>query len=408
MDLFSVGVLAILTGMALLGIGQAEKTRRRLHVLPAAEGAPGTLEQAATVIRWEEGLTPPPVRVSVHPDRRRAFTLTELLVVLCILAVLIGLLLSGVQKVRGAAARSQCGNNLRQLGIAAHNYDSTFGRLPAGADRQMVGCLVYLLPYLEQDALWRNFSFSPAYSQYFRNPYDRPPSTGTDTIPRPPARYGCEGTVKTLLCPSAPDPAGTVTALMSVDYGFPGQDYSAGPPAAPYGFVWSAAPGRLVMGRSNYLGMAGFYSVGDDSGYCGPLTRTVNQNCLQLIGLLYYNSRTSLARVPDGTSNTLLFGEYAGGTIKWNGSGGIPTGVSTASWSTGLLYSGFDVPTTKDYADDDPVHTPTVWRYNSRHAGVVNFCFADGSVHALSTTIDFTTWVLLSAYADGCVIALDP
>jgi prepilin-type processing-associated H-X9-DG protein len=328
-------------------------------------------------------------------------------VVLCILAVLVGLLLPAVQKARGAAARVQCGNNLKQLGLAAHHYDCTFGRLPAGADRQMVGCLVYLLPYIEQGDLRGNFSFDPGYSQYFRNPYNRPASTGTDTIPRPPLRYGCEGTVKTLLCPSAPDPADTVTALLSVDYGFPGQDYSAGPPPAPYGFVWSSAPGRLVVGRSNYLGVAGYYSVGDDSGYCAPPTNTVNQNCRWLIGLLHYKSRTSVARVPDGAGNTLLFGEYAGGTIKWNGSGGIPTGVSTASWSTGFLYSGFDVPTTNDYADDDPAHTPTEWRFNSRHSGVVNFCFADGSVRALGTSIDFTTWVLLSAYADGCVIALD-
>src|SRR5690242_4475435 len=124
-----------------------------------------------------------------RPVRRRGFTLVELLVVLAIIGVLVGLLLPAVQKVREAAARSSCMNNLKQLALAAHNYDCACNRLPAGADRQNVGCLVYLLPYLEQDGHFKNFSFDPRYALYYQNPYNKPPTTATDVIPRPPALY---------------------------------------------------------------------------------------------------------------------------------------------------------------------------------------------------------------------------
>src|SRR5262249_14821039 len=90
---------------------------------------------------------------------RSAFRLVELLVVIAIIGILVGLLLPAVQKVREAANRIKCANNLKQIALAAHNYEAMEGALPAGMDKQHVGPLVYMLPYLEQDSYFRNFSF---------------------------------------------------------------------------------------------------------------------------------------------------------------------------------------------------------------------------------------------------------
>jgi prepilin-type N-terminal cleavage/methylation domain-containing protein/prepilin-type processing-associated H-X9-DG protein len=332
---------------------------------------------------------------------RLGFTLIELLVVIAIIAILIGLLVPAVQKVREAAARIQCENNLKQLGLAAHSYQSTFNRLPPGMDSQHIGCLVYLLPYIEQNnvyKLWNsgNAPLGGAFTLFYQNPTIRPPTTGTDNIPRPPALYASEPTIPVFLCPSAPDPSSYITVLMSVNYtNGPqhnnGADYNN---ASGYGHLFSSAPGRLVLGRNNYLGSGGY------------IGNTVNS---QFNGLFTYKSKNSIAKVPDGTSNTLLFLEYVGGTINWGGSGGIPDGLSGASWVCGFNYTAFS-PDNGVSGNISPTGSLGGYYYTfgSDHAtNIINVCYADGSVRQITPHIDWFTFVCLSAFRDGYVVPTD-
>src|SRR5713101_5089664 len=97
----------------------------------------------------------------MRPTHRHGFTLIELLVVIAIIGILIALLLPAVQKIREAAARMQCTNNLKQIALAAHNYQDANQSLP-GYDTQFVSPLVRLLPYLEQDNQYKLFAFRPS------------------------------------------------------------------------------------------------------------------------------------------------------------------------------------------------------------------------------------------------------
>jgi prepilin-type N-terminal cleavage/methylation domain-containing protein/prepilin-type processing-associated H-X9-DG protein len=347
----------------------------------------------------------------LHSTRRQGFTLIELLVVIAIIAILIGLLVPAVQKVREAAARIQCENNLKQIGLAAHNYQSTYNRLPPGMDSQHIGSLVYLLPYIEQKAvyqLWNNGTAplggvqanGQPYTLWYQNPLARPASTGSSTIPRPPALYWSEPTIPVYLCPSAPTPSSYMTVLMMADYGNAGKDYNSGAPGGAH--VFSSYPGGLVLGRSNYLGSGGYLGTSNP----------------QYAGLLTYNSRNSVGRVPDGTSNTLLYIEYVGGTVLWGGSGGIPDGVDGAAWTCGFNYTGFAV--NGSGANISPIGSVGIcpgretqkdgcwFAFGSDHTGnIINVCYADGSVRQVTPQIPWFTFVCLSAYADGNVIS-DP
>jgi len=291
---------------------------------------------------------------------RRAFTLIELLVVIAIIAVLIGLLVPAVQKVREAAARIKCGNNLHQLGIAAHNYQATNSTLPPGmlespapyntqgqwgADQE-VGVLAFLLPYIEQDNVYQQMMSGVPVD------YLSPIKSGSNNG----GAYGpwwnigstwaaAQNTIKTFLCPA--DDAFNRPYPMLILY-----------PANTGLFqgVYLSGP-TYSCGRTNYLGCAGYFGEGFSTSYPGVFVNRVQTSMSQLTAA-------------DGSSNTLFFGETVGDQVPPSPGG---SALFSNSWmGTGALVTAWGLP--------DP---PAWYTFGSRHTAVVQFCYGDGSVHGL-------------------------
>ena len=337
--------------------------------------------------------------------RSRGFTLVELLVVIAIIAILIGLLLPAVQKIRDAAARMSCGNNLHQISLAAHNYASTNGLLPPGTlvspnavnvnpgavqpppyAGPYTSVLAFLLPYMEQDNIAAQipsvyFQFGTTQGAWA---YNTPPfsSDGNMTGLLPVTNFA----IKSYVCPA--DSAQTTAVTTGVIDGYWVEQQ----------YIWIDyvldTPGfGHELGASNYIGSAGFFG---NSNYWNATTGNpvivVNGlpiYSLQLIGPYYMNSKTSFGDIADGTSNTIAFGESLGGNtpgmgardlrMSWMGSGSMPT-----AW--GLQ------------------HNTGWYSFSSKHTAVVNFGFCDGSVHSLRKDCDLTIFYLASGMQDGQVV----
>ena len=357
-----------------------------------------------------------------HPRARAAFTLIELLVVIAIIAVLIGLLLPAVQKVREAAAVSQCRNNLKQIALAAHNYESANGTLP-GYDTQFVSPLVFLLPYLEQDNQYRLFSFQPApegstqsgpnvYFIWFRDPLNRPSTSPTNStvIPRPPAVYGGEGNLKVFLCPSAmpPDFSATVIQAILPPPGDPATgtpdpvafvDYNPGQ-GPPGNFWYSTLPGNQILGRTNYLPSAGDARPRIDRN--NPTGPRVNAR-----GLFYYKSNERVAVIPDGSSNTLMFVESAGGFLTGLAAPADTPKWTNQSWGGAIWWSSAGICPNSRFSNctwnqTPPPYASPVFAAGSQHSGgICNVAMADGSVRGINApNIDSLSLAYLAGTRD--------
>jgi len=267
--------------------------------------------------------------------------LIELLVVIAIIAILIGLLLPAVQKIREAANRMKCSNNLKQIALAAHNYDSTNGVLPPGLNRNAptpndagsyIGCLAYLLPYVEQDNVYRLI-----------NQTNWDPRTTTVWWAYGVGPYSAK--INTFICPSDNLYGSAGSAVGSWAY-FYSSDSTL------HGGSFAGNPG---FGLTNYVANSGALGNTDDS-FWG-----------QFKGPYYSGSMQSVASISDGSSNTAMFGEYLGAPE-------IPASTPRylATWAgAGAMATAWYLPTKAPEAG--------WWNFASRHA-LVQFAFGDGSV----------------------------
>jgi prepilin-type N-terminal cleavage/methylation domain-containing protein/prepilin-type processing-associated H-X9-DG protein len=311
---------------------------------------------------------------TVRQSGRSAFTLIELLVVIAIIAVLIGLLLPAVQKVREAAARMSCTNNLKQLALALLNYEGAFRRFPPGGITRGVCCgtksetnwAIEILPYLEQEAL---------YKRYDQSKLNEDPAN----------EFVRTHFVKTYVCPSDLD-----TDQLDLPASGPGS-----------GLMYARGSYRAVSGRGGKNGEA-FWDTCEPE--YGPLLRS-DRGLLHSIGCTQcpQGSPERMADVLDGTSNTLMVGEYT--TIN--------TIRRRTFWAyTYTSYNQSEVtPQSRilgnDYAkcaslpgpgnDDNPCKRG----FGSMHLNGLNFALCDGSVRFVSYHVDINLLAAMATIAGG-------
>jgi prepilin-type N-terminal cleavage/methylation domain-containing protein/prepilin-type processing-associated H-X9-DG protein len=304
-----------------------------------------------------------------HPRQgRRAFTLIELLVVIAIIAILIGLLLPAVQKVREAAARTQCQNNLKQMGLAIHNYHDVYKALPPSrVGPQHATWFVVILPFMEQDNLYKQWDLAKNY-------YEQSPAVQN-------------AFVKGYLCPTRRGSPMPSTQL---------EVSSTGTPDA------QLHPGT----QGDYACNGGqFYNAIVDHPLCQGAICYANSQVNASGDVTSSQSQTGLKDITDGTSQTFLVGEKHSVRSMW--------GQSGPSWGEGAIWNG-DFPRnfsriagqTKWNLGQGPDDLTGPWhcKFGSWHPGVCQFLFADGHVVALSNGLDMDTLQKLACRNDGKVI----
>lgn len=332
----------------------------------------------------------------------RGFTLIELLVVIAIIAVLIALLLPAVQQAREAARRTQCRNNLKQIGVALHNYHDVALVLPPGAvialdispvnasDKTLNNAstggydmlwratngdrvqswMVQILPSIDQAILFNRWNFNADVKS---NQFD--PSG----VPLATAR------IAAFRCPSRPE--GKHQNVMFLGWSTTGGN--------DYGGCFGA--GNLAI---NSTGSGSFPNLGDRTTYYGTNPTSARGDLANNGGIFHVNSSTRLGDILDGTSNTIMIGEVQ----RLYNVGSAPTQVSVSAWALGglpTLFSTYDL-TVQSRAGINALQREAA---GSDHSGGSHFGMADGSSRFISENIDLKLYKSLGTIAMGEVVS---
>lgn len=313
--------------------------------------------------------------------KKRGFTLVELLVVIAIIGILVSLLLPAVQSAREAARRMQCSNNLKQMGLATHNYMDTYKAFPAGEYSCCWGTwLVGLMPYIEQQNLYQQYKFFGSVQNQANNNYAQGAGNGLTRYGSAMNLFVTRKQIAAYTCPSDGVRAnpGTYNNITFHNY------------VANHGNTSefkAATMGTTSLGTPNIFGGAPFVFIG-----------AWNTN----------PQKITLQEIMDGTSNTLAFSETvqgAGGDLRgfawWNGGAHFETFLTPNTSNPDILESiGYckGIPGVAGYNPLNPPCTgptgalPTSIAARSRHPGGVQAALCDGSVRFVSNSVALDPW----------------
>jgi prepilin-type N-terminal cleavage/methylation domain-containing protein/prepilin-type processing-associated H-X9-DG protein len=339
-----------------------------------------------------------------RPDRRGGFTLIELLVVIAIIAILIGLLLPAIQKVREAASRAQCQNNLKQIGLACHNYHDSTGFLPPSTIRDdWATWAVLILPFIEQDNIYRAWDLQLRYVEQRGTPDPRLNNVKTFFCPSRRSPSGVGFSVNDM--PGTADPASALGPHPGglSDYACNGGNDSTN--NRPNGALTVAkAVGVQPDGRS----------ITDNFNRSPPNTRITTWH-----GVINFN------HIIDGTSNTFLVGEKHVRPASRDGKNEDRSVFSGSNANTFSRLAGIppagvaqvdgvtQYPLIQGERDETEATTTPPGAYDCNtgfggpHPGLCMFVFCDGSVKGVKNGVDLDTYTRLAVRNDGQPITGD-